>query len=313
MLADVATILRAEGLTKRFGALTAVDGLDLEVREGEVFGFLGPNGAGKTTTLRLFCALIAPTSGTAEIAGARLGRDDALIRSTVGILTEQPGLYERQSASQNLRFFGALYGLSRTAAAEQTDRYLRLMGLWDRRDEAVATFSRGMKQKVAIARAAMHEPRIVFLDEPTTGLDPDAAKTVREFIGQIRDEGRTVFLCTHNLDEADRLCDRVAFFRRKVLRLDTPAGLRAELYGQATEIRLVPRPREEDLTRVRAVEGVRSAVAEDGAIVVSSDDPLRTNPRVIRALVDAGADVAYVTERRVPLEDVYLRIVEGVG
>jgi len=313
MLADVATILRAEGLTKRFGGLTAVDALDLEVREGEVFGFLGPNGAGKTTTLRLFCALIAPTSGTAEIAGARLGRDDARIRATVGILTEQPGLYERQSAAQNLRFFGALYGLPRKVAAEQTDRYLRLMGLWDRRDEAVATFSRGMKQKVAIARAAMHEPRIVFLDEPTTGLDPDAAKTVREFIGRIRDEGRTVFLCTHNLDEADRLCDRIAFFRRKVLRLDTPAGLRAELYGQATEFRLVPRPREEDLVRVRAVDGVRSAVAEDGGIVVSSDDPLRTNPQVIRVLVAGGADVAYVTERRVPLEDVYLRIVEGVG
>ena len=313
MLADVATILRAEGLTKRFGTLTAVDALDLEVREGEVFGFLGPNGAGKTTTLRLFCALIAPTAGTAEIAGARLGRDDARIRATVGILTEQPGLYERQTAGENLRFFGALYGLPRRVAAEQTDRYLRLMGLWDRRDEAVATFSRGMKQKVAIARAALHEPRIVFLDEPTTGLDPDAAKTVREFIGQIRDEGRTVFLCTHNLDEADRLCDRVAFFRRKVLRLDTPAGLRAELYGQATEFRLVPRPREEDLARVLAVEGVRSAVAEDGAIVVSSDDPLRSNPLIIRVLVEGGANVAYVTERRVPLEDVYLRVVEGVG
>ena len=313
MLADVGIILRTQGLTKRFGTLTAVDGLDLEVREGEVFGFLGPNGAGKTTTLRLLCALISPTAGTAEIAGARLGRDDARIRATVGILTEQPGLYERQSASENLRFFAALYGLSREVAAEQTDRYLRLMGLWERRDEPVATFSRGMKQKVAIARAALHEPRIVFLDEPTTGLDPDAAKTVREFIGQIRSEGRTVFLCTHNLDEADRLCDRIAFFRRSVLRLDTPASLRAELYGQATEFRLLPRPRDEDLVRVRAIDGVRSAVAEDGAIVVSSDDPLRTNPRVIRALVEAGADVTYVTERRVPLEDVYLRIVEGAS
>lgn len=313
MLADVGTILRAEGLTKRFGALTAVDGLDLDVREGEIFGFLGPNGAGKTTTLRLLCALIAPTAGTAVVAGHRLGLEDTEIRGSVGILTEQPGLYERQSASENLRFFAALYGLSPTVAAAQTERYLRLMGLWDRRHEAVATFSRGMKQKVAIARAALHEPRIVFLDEPTTGLDPDAAKTVREFIGRIRDEGRTVFLCTHNLDEADRLCDRVAFFRRKVLRLDTPAGLRAELYGQATEFRLLPRPREEDLVRVQAIEGVRSAIVEDGAIVVSSDDPLRTNPLVIRALVEGGAQLAYVTERRVPLEDVYLRIVEGVG
>jgi len=312
MLAEVQTILRAEGLTKRFGDLVAVDGLDLDVREGEVFGFLGPNGAGKTTTLRLLCALIAPTAGTAEIAGLRLGRDDEGIRSLVGILTEQPGLYERQSAEDNLRFFAALYGLPRAVAAERTERYLRLMGLWERRRDAVATFSRGMKQKVAIARAAMHEPRIVFLDEPTTGLDPDAAKTVRAFIEGIRGEGRTVFLCTHNLDEADRLCDRIAFFRRRVLRLDTPAALRAELYGRATVFEIGARARADDLTRVRAVAGVRSAESENGSIVVSSDDPLRTNPLVIRTLLDGGAELTYVTDRRVPLEDIYLRIVEGV-
>src|SRR6266566_1404305 len=233
-------VVRTEKLTKRFGALTAVDGIDLEVHEGEVFGFLGPNGAGKTTTLRLLCALIAPTSGTAEVAGFRLGAQDEQIRASVGILTEQPGLYERQSAQDNLLFFAALFGLSASVAREQTERYLRLMGLWDRRTEAVATFSRGMKQKMAIARAALHEPRIIFLDEPTTGLDPDAARTVREFITQIRGEGRTVFLCTHNLDEADRLCDRIAFFRQSVIRIDTPDHLRAELYGRSTEFRLLP-------------------------------------------------------------------------
>src|SRR6266849_34171 len=236
------TVIRTEKLTKRFGALTAVDGIDLDVHEGEVFGFLGPNGAGKTTTLRLLCALIAPTSGGAEVAGYRLGRDDAKIRAAVGILTEQPGLYERQSAWDNLVFYATLYGLPPSVAKAQTERYLRLMGLWDRRTEAVATFSRGMKQKMAIARAALHEPRIIFLDEPTTGLDPDAARTVREFITQIRGEGRTVFLCTHNLDEADRLCDRIAFFRRTVIRIDTPAHLRAELYGHATEFRILPSP-----------------------------------------------------------------------
>src|SRR5713101_4675857 len=234
------TVIRTEKLTKRFGDLAAVDGIDLDVREGEVFGFLGPNGAGKTTTLRLLCALIAPTSGSAEIAGFRLGRDDAKIRAAVGILTEQPGLYERQSAWDNLVFYATLYGLPPSVAKAQAERYLRLMGLWDRRGEATATFSRGMKQKMAIARAALHEPRILFLDEPTTGLDPDAARTVRDFIVTLRGQGRTVFLCTHNLDEADRLCDRIAFFKRRVLRLDTPANLRAELYGQATVIHLMP-------------------------------------------------------------------------
>ncbi len=305
------TVLTTDKLTKRFGSLVAVDGVDLEVREGEVFGYLGPNGAGKTTTLRLLCALIAPTSGTAQVAGYRLGRDDAKIRATVGILTEQPGLYERQSAWDNLLFYATLYGLDRATAQAQTERFLRLMGLWERRAEPVATFSRGMKQKMAIARAALHEPRILFLDEPTTGLDPDAAKTVREFIVALRDEGRTVFLCTHNLDEADRLCDRIAFFRHQIIRIDTPDHLRAELYGRATEVRLLPSPRPEDLARVRTVPGVRDARFENGSIVVETADPLATNPLLVRALVDGGAQIAYVIDRKPHLEDVYLRIVEG--
>ncbi len=304
-------VLRTEGLTKDFGALRAVDRLDLEVAEGEVFGFLGPNGAGKTTTLRLLCALIAPTAGTAEVAGWRLGRDDARIRAAVGILTEQPGLYERLSAMENLLFFAALCGLSRAEARAQSERFLRLMGLWSERDDPVATFSRGMKQKMAIARAALHEPRVLFLDEPTTGLDPDAARTVREFIVALRGEGRTVFLCTHNLDEADRLCDRIAFFRRRLLRLDTPDRLRAEFYGQATEIRILPKPRPEDLARVERVHGVRAAHLENGSIVVTSADPLRTNPLLVRTLIEGGAEVAYVSERKPSLEDVYLRIVDA--
>jgi len=163
---------------------------------------------------------------------------------------------------------------------------------------------------MAIARAALHEPRILFLDEPTTGLDPDAAKTVRDFVLALRAEGRTVFLCTHNLDEADRLCDRIAFFRHRVLRLDTPERLRAELYGRTTEIHIVPAPLPEHLARVTRVEGVRGVSSENGSILVASDDPRRTNPRVVRALVEAGAEIAYVSERRIPLEEVYLRIVE---
>ncbi len=304
------TVLRAEGLTKRFGQLVAVDHLDLEVHEGEVFGFIGPNGAGKTTTLRLLCALIAPSEGGALVAGFRLGKQDARIRASVGILTESPGLYERQSALENLLFYATLYGLDSKTATAQADRFLRLMGLWERRQEPVVTFSRGMKQKMAIARAALHEPRILFLDEPTTGLDPDAARTVREFITALRGEGRTVFLCTHNLDEADRLCDRIAFFRTKVIRIDAPDRLRAELYGRTTEVRILPLPRPEDLALARAVPGVRDVVAADGSLLVRSDDPLRTNPALVRALVEGGADVAYVTERKASLEDVYLRIVE---
>jgi ABC-2 type transport system ATP-binding protein len=207
-------------------------------------------------------------------------------------------------------FYATLYGLPPSVARAQTERYLRLMGLWDRRTEAVVTFSRGMKQKMAIARSALHEPRVLFLDEPTTGLDPDAAKTVREFIVTLRGEGRTVFLCTHNLDEADRLCDRIAFFRHRVLRIANPDELRAELYGRATEFRLMPKPSAEDLARVQAVPGVREAHLENGSIVVASADPLLTNPLLVRALVDGGAEIAFVTERKAHLEDVYLQIVE---
>jgi ABC-2 type transport system ATP-binding protein len=307
----MAVVLRTDGLTKRFGSLTAVDRLDLEVREGEVFGFLGPNGAGKTTTLRLLCALIAPTGGSAEIAGLRLGRDDARIRASVGILTEHPGLYERLSAADNLRFFASLYGLEPRTAEAQVDRFLTLMGLRDQKDRPVAVFSRGMKQKMAITRAALHEPRILFLDEPTTGLDPDAARTVRELVVSLAREGRTVFLCTHNLDEADRLCDRIAFFRQRVIRIDEPDRLRAELYGRTVEIRVVPVPLPAHLDRIRAVSGVREAWLENGSILVRTDDPLRTDPVLVRELVDAGADVAFVSERRASLEDVYLRIVHA--
>src|SRR5438034_4741604 len=307
----MAAVVRTEKLTKRFGSLTAVDRVDLEVREGEVFGYLGPNGAGKTTTLRLLCALIAPTSVGAEVAGYTLGKHDTEIRAAVGILTEQPGMYERQSAWDNLVFFATLYGLNKATAHAQAERFLRLMGLWERRGEAVATFSRGMKQKMAISRSALHEPRILFLDEPTTGLDPDAAKTVREFIVALRAEGRTVFLCTHNLDEADRLCDRIAFFSHHVIRIDTPDQLRAELSGRATEFRLLPSPRAEDLARVKAVPGVHDARLENGSIIVEAPDPLRTNPLLIRTLIDGGAQIAFVTERKPHLEDVYLKIVEG--
>ena len=295
--------LRASGLTKDFARLRAVDGLDLEVPEGEVFGFLGPNGAGKTTTLRLLCALISPSAGTAEVAGFRLGRDDSRIRAAVGILTEQPGLYERLTALENLLFFAALYGLTPGTARGQAERYLRLMGLWDRRADAVATFSRGMKQKMAIARAVLHEPRLVFLDEPTTGLDPDAARTVRDFIVALRGEGRTVFLCTHNLDEADRLCDRIASSAAGSSGSTRPRTSARAYGGRLSSTSSGPRPED---SRAARVEGVREVFRENGVVVERRP---AHEPRVA-VLIDGGAEVAYVTDRRPTLEDVYLRIVE---
>jgi len=299
-------MIRIENLTKQFESNLAVDKLSLEVKVGEVFGFLGPNGAGKTTTLRMLCALIGPSAGRAWVAGHEIGREDDQIRRQVGILTESPGLYDRLSAEYNLGFFAQLYEVESVAA--QVERYLRLLGLWERRAEPVGTFSKGMRQKLAIARAMLHEPRVLFLDEPTSGLDPEAAHLVREFIGGLKEEGRTIFLCTHNLDEADRLCDRIAIFNTRLLALDTPAALRRELYGRSVVVHL--RQSAADFVEiVRAVPSVRKIDPVDNKLVIQLDDPEANNPALIRALVSAGADVQFVGELRRSLEDVYLQLV----
>ena len=200
-------MIKTTNLTKRFGDNVAVNALALDIPSGEVFGFLGPNGAGKTTTVRMLGALIAPSEGTAIVNGFDVQQEAMQVRQTVGVLTETPGMYDRLSAEYNLLIYARLYGVDQPEKAVQ--KYLSILELWDRRREAVGGFSKGMKQKLAIARALLHEPQTVFLDEPTSGLDPVAARTVREFIEQLKTEGRTIFLTTHNLDEAERLCDRV--------------------------------------------------------------------------------------------------------
>src|SRR5512136_338010 len=222
-------MIETQDLTRKFGKTLAVDRLTLQVAEGEVFGFLGPNGAGKTTTVRMLTALIAPTSGSAIVNGYHVGQDDMNIRRSVGILTEVPGLYDNLSAERNLQIYASLYEVREPAA--QVEKYLRMLDLWDRRGDPAATFSKGMKQKLAIARALLHEPRVVFLDEPTASLDPEAAHLVHEFIGGLRKEGRTIFLCTHNLDEADRLCVRIGMFKTRLLVVDTPGRLLSQLLG----------------------------------------------------------------------------------
>lgn len=295
-----------QGLTKHFNGKVAVEDLTLEVREGEVFGFLGPNGAGKTTTVRMLCCLIAPTAGTAWVNGYQIGREDSAIRASVGILTEAPGLYERLSAEKNLSIYARLYGVRDVAG--QVEKYLRLLGLWDERKRAVAEFSKGMKQKLAIARALVHEPRVLFLDEPTAALDPEATRVVRDFIEELKGQGRTIFLCTHNLDEADRLCDRIAVFKQRLIQVDTPQNLRQQLYGRKVAIRLraiTPAL----VARIQALPFVQDVHIQDGQIVVALDDPDNQNPQIVRALVEAGADVQYVGELHHSLEEVYFKLI----
>ncbi len=301
-------MIHAENLTKRFKETLAVDGLNLDVAEGEVFGFLGPNGAGKTTTIRMLTSLIVPTSGSAMVAGFKLGRNDTEIRRTVGVLTETPGMYDNLSAEYNLRIFAELYEVKNVK--KQVEKYLKMLGLWERRFDAAGTFSKGMKQKLAIARALLHEPRILFLDEPTAGLDPEGAHLVREFIAELRKEGRTIFLCTHNLDEADHLCDRVGVFKTRLLVVDTPGRLRASVFGRKVIFHL--RSADEIVAEtVRKLPFVREVKVVENKLVVSLDEPEIRNPDVVRTLVKSGADVQFVGELRHTLEDVYLQLVKS--
>ena len=295
-------------LSKSFDTVRAVDKLTVEIRTGEIFGLLGPNGAGKTTTIRMLSALIAPTSGTPWVAGYQIGPQNQEIRQNVGILTETPGMYDQLSAERNLSFFGEMYAVADIAG--QVERYLRMLGLWERRFEPVATFSKGMRQKLAIARALLHEPKVLFLDEPTSGLDPEAARLVRQFIGELREEGRTIVLCTHNLDEADRLCDRIAVFKGTLLALDSPTALRRKLFGRTVVFHLAAM-QPEYLDVVKRFEYVGEVETVDNKLVVRLDDPEKHNPAVVRSLVDAGADIQFVGEVRQRLEDVYLKLVKA--
>jgi ABC-2 type transport system ATP-binding protein len=300
--------LTADGLGRAFDDRWAVRGISLAVRRGEVVGLLGPNGAGKTTTVRMLTALIRPTEGTATVDGFDIGADPESVRARVGILTETPGLYDKLSATANLDFFGRLYGLTADVRAERIERYLRLFSLWDRRDDLAATFSKGMKQKLAIARALLHDPSVVFLDEPTAALDPEAAFIVREAIETLRKAGRTIVLATHNLDEADRLCDRIAFIRGGLLRIDSPAALRGALGGHGLSVRLREAASPEQVGAVRAVRGVRGAETGDGVLQVGADEPESVAPDVIRALVAGGADIVEVRPEQASLERVYFEI-----
>ncbi len=205
-------MIETENLTKKFGDLTAVDNVTLRVNDGEVFGFLGPNGAGKTTTVRMLCCLISKTSGNAKISGYDIGNkaDSLKIRKIIGLVPDNVGLSEHLTAYDNLDIYGKIYDCSDSQRKENIKRFLDMLGLWDKRNVLAGTYSKGMKQKLAIARALIHDPDVLFMDEPTANLDPESAKTVREFILELKKEKKTIFLNTHNLDEAQRICDKIA-------------------------------------------------------------------------------------------------------
>ncbi len=302
-------VIITKNLTKVFGETLAVNQLSLEVEKGEVFGLLGPNGAGKTTTVRMLAALLAPTSGEAQVAGYQVGVMDQEIRQRIGLLPEAPGLYDALTAEQNLAFFGEMYGV--VNKEQQIQRYLELLGLWHRRYEPVGTFSKGMRQKLAIARALLHEPEVLFLDEPTSGLDPEASRLVRDFIAELKGEGRTIILTTHNLEEADRLCDRIAVISGHLLALDAPKELRRKIFGRKVVFHLLE-ANQGLASELEKFDFVSESKVVDNKILVSVDKPEEHNPVLVRTLVEHGAEIQFVGELRRRLEDVYLELMGAV-
>jgi ABC-2 type transport system ATP-binding protein len=283
--------------------------VSFEVAYGEVFGFLGPNGAGKTTTVRTLGTLIAPTSGSATVAGIPLSAENGVeIRERISIMPEAPGLYLRLTVTENLEFFAGLYGLRQ--AGRRIREALEAVNLADRAADLCGGLSKGLRQRVGLARALLSDPAIMFLDEPTSGLDPVAAHEVHDLIDGLRQKGVTIFLTTHRLDEAERLCDRVAIMNTTLRTVGRPGELRDQLFKKALVVTTLAPLSEPDqiFTRIPAVDGWRPDDA--GRYLLSVSDPRIAAPAVTRALVAAGADVLSIGESHHSLEDVYLKLIE---
>jgi ABC-2 type transport system ATP-binding protein len=300
--------LVVEQLTKRFGDRIAVDAVSFTVGAGEVFGFLGPNGAGKTTTVRMLATLIAPTSGSALVAGVQVDNASGVeIRQRIAVMPENPGLYLRLTVGENLEFFAGLYSVDRPQ--ERIRQALDAVNLAGRANDPCGSLSKGLRQRVALARTLLSDPAIVFLDEPTSGLDPVATREVHELIDGLRSRGVTVFLTTHRLEEAERLCDRVAILNTSLRTIGRPDELRDRLFKKMLLVRTATPLQSPE--QVFAVPGVESWRPDDtNGYVLTVSDPRTTAPDVTRALVAAGADVLSLAEARHSLEDVYLELID---
>jgi ABC-2 type transport system ATP-binding protein len=301
-----------KGLSRAFGSVLAVDNLDLEIEDGQIFGLIGPNGAGKTTTMRMLTCLIEPTAGSATVDKFHIRKeeDKFSIRELIGLLPESPGLYETLSAYQNLAYYADLYGMDPTVKELSIERYLRMLGIWDQKEVTSGTFSRGMKQKLAIVRALIHEPKYLFLDEPTASLDPASVATVREFISELKTKKRTIFINTHNLDEAERLCDRVGIFNKKLIAEGTPRDLALKLWPRRVVVE-VRKQNEWYAKNLSTLSGVTNVQASGLRLMVDVDQPDARAPDIVKLLIESGAEIISVNEEVHNLEEVYLELIGG--
>ncbi len=291
-----------------------MENLTITINDGEVFGFLGPNGAGKTTTIRMLCCLIDPTSGQAFVDGMDVRDKESRIkiRQNIGLLPENPGLYESLSAYQNLEFYARMYGVAAEKRSGRITELLQTLDILDRKDDPVGSFSKGMKQKIAIARALVHDPKYLFLDEPTSGLDPVSSLTVRNYLMDLKREGRTIFINTHHLDEAQRLCDTIGILKTRLLATGSPEHLANKFFGKTTMVEL-SEITPETLRVVQNSKGVKAFRQEGNKLFLTIDDPTKDNPAIVAELVRSGSQIVHVEEVKKGLEDVYLRIIGGNG
>ena len=303
-------MILTQDLTKEFDQFLAVDSVSLRVGTGQVLALLGPNGAGKTTTVRMLTSVLKPTRGSAQIAGYDVVMQAAQVRASVGVLTENHGLYNRMPALEYLDFFGQIYGLEPKKRSQRAHQLLEEFGLISVRSRKIGEFSKGMRQKLALARALLHEPPVLLLDEPTSAMDPESSRLVRDSILELRSSERTIVICTHNLAEAEELSDQIAIIRRgAIIAQGSPSDLKKRLLG----------PSEYELSLGQQINGTKPVLpsgvklTQSGAdwIRYISSDPVRDNPAVLRGLLDQGLPVVSLHEVPQSLEQVYLQAINS--
>jgi len=301
--------IEIEGLTKRYGDITAVDGISFNVRRGEIFGLLGPNGAGKTTTIRMLSGLARPSAGTARVLGHDIGRDITNVKGHIGVVPDISNLYSELSGYDNLIFMGQLYGVPRKLRRERALALLKEFGLYGRRKDRFSSYSRGMKRRLTIAAALMHDPEVLFLDEPTTGLDVISARELRALIAELNSKGKTIFLTTHYIEEADRLCSRVAIMvDGRIKAIDTPSSLKERSRGRAVlEVAFVGEGGEM-LGSLSRLKGVEKAVFHDERYRLQVSDPAEVIPGVIELARGSGHTLTHLSTATPTLEDVFVEI-----
>jgi ABC-2 type transport system ATP-binding protein len=307
-------LITTEDLTRNFGTLVAVDKLNIEIKEGDIYGFLGPNGAGKTTTIRMLSTLIKPTSGTACIMGHDVRTEPNRARRAIGIMPERPGFYEEMTGRKQLRFYGEFYKIPRSRLDPRIEDLMSRVGMKRFIDSAIKTYSHGMRKRLAIAQALLHEPRILILDEPSTGLDPAGVQEFRELIRSLNKEGYTIFLSSHVLPEIQQVCNRVGILRRgQLVAEDTIDNLRDQLVARSADRITVMATGIDDaiLTSVRAIDGVANADRSDWGLMVQAEQGSSVQAQVNEALVRGGAKVTGFTTLQPTLEDVFLDITGG--